>query len=73
MPSNLSLVLRKRLGAGTPRGLAALKNAIKRTCKRLVEAFGAVLTRYRGPLAGDSSPIHWTTFSHPLRFARLNR
>jgi transposase len=66
---NLSLVLRQKLGAGTPRGLAALNKAVEGTCERIFEVLGTVLTRYRGPLAGNSSPIPWTTACHPFRFA----
>jgi hypothetical protein len=54
---NLSLVLRKKLGAGTPRGLAALKKALQGTCEQLFEVLGTVLTRYRRQLLGTSRPI----------------
>jgi transposase len=44
---NLSLVLRKKLGAGTPRGLAALKKALGRSLERFFGVCGAVLMRCR--------------------------
>ena len=47
---NLSLVLRQKLGAGAPRGLAALKKLLQRSGERFFEAFDAVLRRCRWQL-----------------------
>lgn len=44
---NLSLVLRQKLGAGTPRGLAAAKKVLQHLAACCVEAFHAALARCR--------------------------
>jgi transposase len=54
---NLSLVLRKKLGAGTPRGLAALKKVLWCSLERFFEAFGAVLRRCRPSCAKDRASL----------------
>jgi transposase len=66
---NLSLVLRKKLGAGTPRGLAALKKALGRSLERFFGAFGAVLTRCRPQLRRDRASLRSSVLCPPIRFA----
>jgi transposase len=66
---NLSLVLRKKLGAGTPRGLAALKKALQNALKSCLEVLKAVLTRCREQQHRDREPIPSPEFCHPIRFA----
>jgi transposase len=66
---NLSLVLRKKLGAGTPRGLATLKKALWRSLESFFGAFGAVLTRCREQLHRDCKPIRSPALYEPIRFA----
>ena len=66
---NLSLVLRKKLGAGTPRGLAALKKALGCSFEQVFEACGVVLTRCRLQLRRDCHPLRAPAFCHPPRFA----
>jgi transposase len=59
---NLSLVLRQKLGAGTPRGLAAAKKALQQLAARCVEAFHGPLARCR-PLLRPILSLHF--FSRP--------
>jgi len=66
---NLSLVLRKKLGAGTPRGLAALKKALQHALEPCLEVFEGVLTPCREQLHRDCDPIRSPAFCHPIRFA----
>jgi transposase len=66
---NLSLVLRKKLGAGTPRGLAALKKALQNALKSCLEVLKAVLTRCREQQHRDREPIPSPEFCHPILFA----
>ena len=57
---NLSLVLRKQLGAGTPRGLAAAKKAFDSLCKavgRPLSVLRALLLRLRTRLAPGPFPL----------------
>ena len=44
---NLSLIMRKMLGAGTPRGFAALVKALRALAKALLLALGAQVLRFR--------------------------
>ena len=44
---NLSLIMRKMLGAGTPRGVAALVKALRALAKALLLALGAQVLRFR--------------------------
>jgi len=44
---NLSLIMRKMLGAGTPRGVAALVKALRTLAKALPLALGAQVLRFR--------------------------
>lgn len=66
---NLSLVLRKKLGAGTPRGLAALKKALRRSVERCFEAFGATLARCRPMLRRYHEPFDSEALCYPIPFA----
>jgi len=66
---NLSLVLRKKLGAGTPRGLAALKKALRRSVERCFEAFGATLARCRALMRRHCEPLRSRALCNPILFA----
>jgi transposase len=66
---NLSLVMRKKLGAGTPRGLAALKKALECSLERVFEACGVVLKLCRPQPRRGCQPLRAPAFCHPPRFA----
>jgi transposase len=63
---NLSLVLRRELGAGTPRGLAALKRALRPLLERFFEAWEpwwAVTSRCCAEIAALlRSPARWRRY-----------
>ena len=66
---NLSLVMRKKLGAGTPRGLAALNKALECSLERVFEACGVVLKLGRPQLRRACQPLCAPASCHPPRFA----
>lgn len=66
---NLSLVMRKKLGAGTPRGLAALNKALECSLERVFEACGAVKKLCRPRPHRGCQPLRAPAFCHPPRFA----